>query len=102
MKSFDLRASTEDIEEAEGMTGEFVLTAGHLAYQALSKKVILDLGAAMTAAAERMEELAKLRAAVDAVPTTTLRFWLATRHIEGFDPATEFCRLALEMRGEEP
>lgn len=61
MKSFSLRASTDGIEEAEGMTGEFVLTAGHLAYEALSKKVILDLGAAMTAAAERMEELAKLR-----------------------------------------
>ena len=56
----------------------------------------------MTAAAERMGELGKLRDAVDAIPTTTLRFWLATRHIEGFDPATEFCRLALEMRGQKP
>lgn len=44
----------------------------------------------------------QLRNAVDAIPTATLKFWLATRHIEGFDPATEFCRLALEMRGEKP
>lgn len=86
MKSFNLRASTEDIEEAEGMTGEFVRFEDHerelarykgavkdwaskwertdaelVAHKAMSAKVISDLGAAMTAAAERMKELEGVR-----------------------------------------
>lgn len=28
----------------------------------------------------------------------TLRFWLATRHIQGFDAAADFCRRELDRR----
>jgi hypothetical protein len=99
VKSFNLRASTDDIEEAEGMTGEFVLTEDHERALSASRENNQALQARLDASKVAYDEL---RAAVDAIPTTTLRFWLATRHIEGFDPATEFCRLALKLRGDRP
>jgi hypothetical protein len=91
----------------------------------LTAKVIDDLAASMQAAAERMEEMKKriaelehqlllsrpLRLRYDAenavleasraLPESTLAFWRATRHIQGFDPAIEFIDAVVALRALE-
>jgi hypothetical protein len=74
VKTFDLAASTEDMEEAEGMTGEFVLTADYekaLALRELEREVL---------------------AALDDVAASSLVWY------QNAGPFRGVCRAALELR----